>query len=96
MYKYKIKIFLPLIIKIASINGVPSKHFFSLCKLIMTVLSVLLLMYCKIYNNLNLQNLQYLESPIQSLQTYSPLMMEPNEISKSLLPWYFKGKHLIS
>ncbi|XP_008179943.1 glycoprotein 3-alpha-L-fucosyltransferase A isoform X3 [Acyrthosiphon pisum] len=36
------------------------------------------------------QNLQYLESPIQSLPTYSPLMMEPNEISKSLLPWYFK------
>jgi len=45
---------------------------------------------------LKLQNLQYLESPIQSLQTYSPLMMEPNEDSKSLLPWYFKGKHLIS
>uniref|UniRef100_A0A2H8TYZ4 Fucosyltransferase n=2 Tax=Melanaphis sacchari TaxID=742174 RepID=A0A2H8TYZ4_9HEMI len=39
------------------------------------------------------QNLQYLESPIQSL-TYSSSMMESNEISKLQLPWYFKDGSL--
>lgn len=45
-----------------------------------------------IYDDLYLQNIQYVETP-SLLLTYDPLMMEPNEVSKPQLPWYFKGKH---
>lgn len=47
-----------------------------------------------IYKILNLQNIQYLESPILPM-TSDSLMTESIEISALQLPWYFKGKRIV-